>query len=89
MTVTRFALEPYGPDKDCALSFYEGGSAMITSTGPRGGWNGQAISAEALPKLARHLVEHLTGRYVCGACFRPEEDCSAAPCETVERERGE
>lgn len=85
---SRIQIPPRAPYKESTLTLYSSGGASITSTGPRGGWSAMSISKEAMPIVAKALVERLTGEHVCAGCFRPEADCSAAPCAQVIMDRG-
>lgn len=82
-------LTPSPPEKSAKLTIYAFGGAGIQSVGPRGGWSYMSIDKVAIPEITHAFVEHLTGRHVCRGCFRPEEDCSANPCEGVIEERAD
>jgi len=87
MSHKAFAIDVPAPDRNGKLTLRSFGGASLTCIGPRGGFHGFSLSDEGARSVARHLVEHFTGREVCCACFRPEEDCSDDPCPAVIADR--
>lgn len=85
----HFPLTPSPSGKALSLTINSDGTATLTASGTEMSPISICLGMETISEITHSFLEHLTHTFVCRACLRPEEDCSADPCPSVIADRGE